>query len=101
MRAFSGSEQNQKKSMLRGNHIAVVAGKRTLKHIISNRWIENLLSLSVAYSEAHKHLIPLLYYLSYRQSDVAEGIEHLENLLEIFGGDMPVHLQSSGDIGMA
>ena len=52
------------------------------------------------YSEVHQNLIPVFYNLLYRQRDVAERVEHFKDLLEIFGRDMPVHLQGSSDVGM-
>ena len=53
------------------------------------------------YSKVHQDLISFLYDLLYRQGDVAEGVEQLEDLLEVFGRDVPIHLQGSGDVGMA
>ena len=71
------------------------------KSIGAHRWMENLLSQSAVYSEVHQRLVPFLYDLLYWQRDVAERVEHLEDLLEVFGRDMPVHLQGSGDVGMS
>ena len=47
------------------------------------------------YLEVHKSLISFLYDLLYRQRDVTEGVEQLEDLLEVFGRDVPIHLQGS------
>ena len=55
----------------------------------------------VGRSEIDQELVPVGHYLLDRQGDGAERVERLEGLPEVLSGEVAVHLEGRGDVGVA